>query len=36
MRNIAALITASILYAVFFLSIDSKFAADFREYLIES
>ncbi len=36
MKYLDTLITASVLYAVFFLSIDSKFAADFRQYLIES
>ena len=35
MKNFYALITAYILYALFFLSIDSKFAAEFRQYLIE-
>ena len=36
MRQISALITASVLYTVFFLSIDSKFAADFIQYLTEN
>ena len=35
MKNFYALITASVLYVVFCLSIDSKFAAEFRQYLIE-
>ena len=36
MRHILTLITASVLYTVFFLSIDSKFAADFINYLTEN
>ena len=36
MKHFHALITASVLYAVFFLSIDSKFAAEFMRYLVEN
>ena len=36
MKNLIALVTASVLYALFFLCIDSKFATDFKEYLIEN
>ena len=36
MKQISALMTASVLYTVFFLSIDSKFAADFMQYVAEN
>ena len=36
MRQVSALFMASILYTVFFLSIDSKFATDFMHYLTEN
>ena len=36
MKNFYALTTAFVLYLVFFLAIDSKFAADFKQYLFES
>ncbi len=36
MKRFYALITAIFLYAVFYLSIGSKFAAEFMEYLVEN
>lgn len=36
MRQLSALITASVLYTVFLLSIDSKFAGDFIHFLSEN
>jgi len=36
MRQVSALITASLLYTVFLLSIDSKFADDFIHFLAEN
>jgi|GEM_PF-5291317 len=36
MKNLYTVTTAFVLYIVFFLSIDSQFAADFRQYLIEN
>lgn len=36
MKNLIALFTASVLYLVFLLSIDKKFAAEFRQYLQEN
>lgn len=35
MKNLGVSVTASILYVVFLLCIDSKFAAEFKRYLIE-
>ena len=36
MKYITTLATASVLYALFFFCIDSRFAADFRQYLSEN
>ena len=36
MKYIAASIAASMLYALFFVCIGSKFAADFKQYLVKS
>ena len=35
MKQLQALITAILLYTIFRLTIDSKFAADFIQYLVE-
>lgn len=35
MKSLNTPIMASVLYILFFLSIDSKFAAEFRQYLLE-
>lgn len=36
MKNLSASVTASILYIVFLFSINRKFAAEFKQYLLEN